>query len=72
MVYPSPLPPNDRIEDVDYVLFGMVPLTYGTTLQPARVPSLYRHVLYAPNASLAFTGTLISFTPFVVANLTST
>ena len=51
---------------------SLAPLTYGTILQPIRIPSLYRHVLYAPNASLAFTGALISFTPFAMADLTST
>ncbi|KAG6370678.1 FAD/NAD(P)-binding domain-containing protein [Boletus reticuloceps] len=41
-------------------------------IQPIRVPSLYRHVLYAHNTSLAFIGALISFTPFAMADLTST
>ena len=49
----------------------LVPLT-GRHVQPARVPSLYRHVLYAHNTSLAFIGALISFIPFAMADLTST
>ncbi|KIK97591.1 hypothetical protein PAXRUDRAFT_136001 [Paxillus rubicundulus Ve08.2h10] len=49
----------------------LVPLT-SRSIQPSRIPSLYRHVTYAHNPSLAFIGALVSFTPFVMADLTST
>ncbi|KAH0826341.1 FAD/NAD(P)-binding domain-containing protein [Lanmaoa asiatica] len=51
---------------------SLVHLTNRSSVQPARVPSLYRHVLYARNTSLAFIGALISFIPFAMADLTST
>ncbi|KAF9220363.1 FAD/NAD(P)-binding domain-containing protein [Gyrodon lividus] len=49
----------------------LVPLT-SRSIQPSRIPSLYRQVLYAYNPSLAFTGALVSFIPFMMADLTST
>ncbi|KIJ15824.1 hypothetical protein PAXINDRAFT_176351 [Paxillus involutus ATCC 200175] len=49
----------------------LVPLT-GRSIQPSCIPSLYRQVTYAYNPSLAFIGALVSFTPFVMADLTST
>ncbi|KAF8547978.1 FAD/NAD(P)-binding domain-containing protein [Imleria badia] len=49
----------------------LVPLT-DRRVQPARVPSLYRQILYAHNTSLAFIGALVSFIPFAMADLTST
>ena len=51
---------------------SLVPLTNQSSVQPARVPLLYRHILYAHNTSLAFIGALISFIPFAMADLTST
>ncbi|KAH7921508.1 FAD/NAD(P)-binding domain-containing protein [Leucogyrophana mollusca] len=50
---------------------GLVRLT-SRTIRPARVPSLYRHVLYGHNPTLAFIGAAISFIPFSLADLTST
>jgi hypothetical protein len=50
---------------------SLVPLA-DRRVQPVRVPSLYRHVLYAHNTSLAFIGALVSFIPFAMADLTST
>ncbi|KAH7890281.1 FAD/NAD(P)-binding domain-containing protein [Phlebopus sp. FC_14] len=47
------------------------PLT-SPTVQPVRIPFLFRQVLYAHNPSLAFTGAVISFIPFAMADLTST
>jgi len=44
----------------------------GPYVTPMRVPSLYRHTLYAPNPTLAFVGATISFIPFVLSDLTST
>jgi hypothetical protein len=52
-------------------LRSLVPLT-DRRIQPVRVPSLYRQVLYAHNTSLAFIGALVSFIPFAMADLTST
>ncbi|KAG8221690.1 FAD/NAD(P)-binding domain-containing protein [Butyriboletus roseoflavus] len=51
---------------------SLVPLTDGSSVWPARVPSLYRHVVYARNTSLAFIGAVLSFIPFAMADLTST
>lgn len=49
----------------------VVPLTEHI-IQPARIPSLYRQILYAHNPSLAFIGATISFIPFIFSDLTST
>ncbi|KAF9235089.1 FAD/NAD(P)-binding domain-containing protein [Melanogaster broomeanus] len=49
----------------------LTPLT-SRSIQPSRIPSLYRQVLYAHNPTLAFTGALVSFIPFMMADLTST
>ena len=38
----------------------LIPLTHRTTVQPARVPCLYRHVVYAHNTSLAVSGAIQS------------
>ncbi|KAG6334858.1 hypothetical protein ID866_4234 [Astraeus odoratus] len=50
---------------------ALVPLT-KQGIRPARVPSLFRQILYSHNPSLAFIGALISFIPFVFSDLTST
>ncbi|KAJ7503682.1 hypothetical protein B0H11DRAFT_1710581 [Mycena galericulata] len=39
---------------------------------PARIPALYRHILYAPNPTLAFIGAVMSYTPFTLADVAST
>lgn len=39
---------------------------------PHRVPSLHRHILYAHNPTLAFIGAPMSYTPFTVADVSST
>ncbi|CAK5276932.1 unnamed protein product [Mycena citricolor] len=49
----------------------LVPLTSSAT-DPPRIPSLYNHILYAPRPSLAFIGTLMSFTPFTLSDTSST
>lgn len=51
---------------------SLAPLTDFSSVRPARVPLLYRHVVYARNTSLAFIGALVSFIPFAMADLTST
>ncbi|KAL1701304.1 hypothetical protein EV121DRAFT_272523, partial [Schizophyllum commune] len=38
---------------------------------PHRIPALHRHILYAPNPSLAFNGSAMSHTPFTIADITS-
>ncbi|KAL1746136.1 hypothetical protein HDZ31DRAFT_81448 [Schizophyllum fasciatum] len=38
---------------------------------PHRIPALHRHILYAPNPSLAFNGSAMSYTPFTIADVTS-
>ncbi|KAJ3756718.1 hypothetical protein EV360DRAFT_84693 [Lentinula raphanica] len=40
--------------------------------QPRRIPSLHRHILYAYNPSLAFIGSTMCFTPFTIADVSST
>jgi hypothetical protein len=47
------------------------PLT-PPSLKLSRVPSLYRHILYAYNPTLAFVGLPMSFTPFILSDLSST
>ena len=42
------------------------------SIMPQRIPSLHRLILYAYNPSLAFTGALMAFTPFTVADVAST
>jgi len=39
---------------------------------PHRVPFLHRHIIYAFNPSLAFVGAVVSYTPFILADLVST
>ncbi|KAJ4468603.1 hypothetical protein C8J55DRAFT_200441 [Lentinula edodes] len=40
--------------------------------QSRRIPSLHRHILYAYNPSLAFIGSIMCFTPFTIADVSST
>ncbi|KAJ4477489.1 hypothetical protein J3R30DRAFT_3657868 [Lentinula aciculospora] len=39
--------------------------------QSRRIPSLHRHILYAYNPSLAFIGSVMCFTPFTIADVSS-
>ncbi|KIK66724.1 hypothetical protein GYMLUDRAFT_238960 [Collybiopsis luxurians FD-317 M1] len=39
--------------------------------QSRRIPSLHRHILYAHNPSLAFVGSVMCFTPFTIADVSS-
>ena len=41
-------------------------------MQPRRVPSLHRHILYAYNPTLAFLNGVVSATPFILGDLAST
>ncbi|TFK70881.1 FAD/NAD(P)-binding domain-containing protein [Pluteus cervinus] len=50
---------------------NLVPIT-ADEVQPHRVPSLHRHILYAHNPSLAFIGSTLAYTPFTIADLGST
>lgn len=49
----------------------MVPLVSPSTAPP-RIPSLYKHILYAHNPSLAFIAAPMTFTPFTLADVGST
>ncbi|KAJ7174190.1 hypothetical protein C8R43DRAFT_977337 [Mycena crocata] len=49
----------------------LIPLTSEHT-SPPRIPSLYNHILYAPNPTLAFIGAVMSYTPFTLADVAST
>ena len=49
----------------------LLPLV-SRTIEPYRIPSLHRHILYAYNPSLAFVGAPMAFTPFTVADASST
>ncbi|KAJ8520213.1 hypothetical protein ONZ45_g2943 [Pleurotus djamor] len=40
--------------------------------QPQRIPSVHRHIIYAPNHTLGFIGSPMSFTPFTIADVSST
>jgi hypothetical protein len=40
--------------------------------EPARIPSLHKHVMYAHNPTLGFVGAPMSFTPFTLADVSST
>ncbi|KAE9398786.1 hypothetical protein BT96DRAFT_994492 [Gymnopus androsaceus JB14] len=42
------------------------------SLQSRRVPSLHKHILYAYNPTLAFVGSVMSFTPFTITDVSST
>ncbi|KAL4063751.1 hypothetical protein V8B97DRAFT_1893959 [Scleroderma yunnanense] len=71
------LEPNHKftcdIGDTTTTGYGMqlIQLT-GQGVQPSRIPSLFRQILYAHNPTLAFIGALISFIPFTFSDLTST
>ncbi|KAK7047478.1 hypothetical protein VNI00_006709 [Paramarasmius palmivorus] len=75
------------IEDIDHVIVGtgyrpypsfvhvrsegeLAPLM-SENISPHRVPSLHRHILYAPNPSLAFIGSCMAYTPFTVNDIAS-
>jgi len=49
----------------------LVPLA-SPSIKPYRVPSVHRHILYAYNPTLAFVGLPMSFTPFTIADMSST
>ncbi|KAJ6617707.1 hypothetical protein B0H10DRAFT_2164370 [Mycena sp. CBHHK59/15] len=49
----------------------LTPLTSTHTV-PARIPALYQHILYAHAPTLAFIGTVMSYTPFTLADVAST
>jgi len=49
----------------------LIPLT-GRRIEPVRIPSLFRQIIYARNPTLAFIGAIISFIPFTFSDLTST
>ncbi|KAF9269736.1 FAD/NAD(P)-binding domain-containing protein [Marasmius fiardii PR-910] len=40
-------------------------------INPHRIPSLHRHILYAPNPTLGFSGSTFCFTPFTVNDVGS-
>ncbi|KAJ7232306.1 hypothetical protein B0H12DRAFT_1145451 [Mycena haematopus] len=50
---------------------SLTPLTSADT-SPERIPALYKHILYAPNPTLAFIGAVMSYTPFTLADVAST
>lgn len=50
---------------------SLEPLT-DSTVSPPRVPRLHRHILYAPNPTLAFLGGVVAAIPFTLSDLTST
>jgi hypothetical protein len=60
----------NRNEDVTSQ-HGPAPLA-SLSIKSYRVPSVHRHILYAYNPTLAFVGLPMSFTPFTVADVTST
>jgi hypothetical protein len=49
----------------------LVPLN-PPSLRLSRIPSLHRFVLYAPNPTLGFVGQVMTFTPFILADVSST
>ncbi|KAG7095315.1 hypothetical protein E1B28_006080 [Marasmius oreades] len=49
---------------------GLEPLM-TENITPHRIPSLHRHILYAPNPTLAFTGSVMAYTPFTVNDVAS-
>lgn len=42
------------------------------TMRLSRIPSLHRHILYAHNTTLAFIGAIVSYTPFIISDVSST
>ena len=67
--YPSFVHVLNRNEDVTSQ--HITPLA-SLSIKPYRVPSVHRHILYAYNPTLAFVGLPMSFTPFTIADVTST
>lgn len=43
----------------------------GQSLQSRRIPSLHKHILYAHNPTLAFIGSVMCYTPFTIADVSS-
>jgi hypothetical protein len=50
---------------------GLVHLT-PTSLRLSRIPSLHRLIIYAANPTLGFVGHVMAFTPFILADVSST
>ncbi|KAF9060048.1 hypothetical protein BDP27DRAFT_1430539 [Rhodocollybia butyracea] len=76
---------DTKIEDIDIVFVGsgtyrildsfisIIPLmSQARAPQPRRIPSLHKHILYAYNPTLAFIGTVMPYTPFTIADVSST
>jgi len=58
--------------DDDSTNRGQLEPLASLSIKPYRVPSVHRHILYAHNPTLAFVGLPMCFTPFTVADVTST
>ncbi|KAJ7641213.1 hypothetical protein FB45DRAFT_1053780 [Roridomyces roridus] len=56
---------------VRVLLPTLTPITSPLTF-PSRVPNLHNHILYALNPTLAFIGAVMSYTPFTLADVSST
>jgi hypothetical protein len=67
--YPSFVHVLDTTSDTGIQkLFPMV----SPSTTPPRIPSLHRHILYAHNPSLAFINAPMTYTPFTLADVSST
>ncbi|KAJ8689545.1 hypothetical protein PTI98_012442 [Pleurotus ostreatus] len=79
---------GNQIEGLDLVIFAtgykpypsfvsvlddsnLQPLV-SQSVEPQRIPRVHRHILYAPNPTLAFVGAVMAFTPFTIADVSST
>ncbi|KAL0579091.1 hypothetical protein V5O48_002933 [Marasmius crinis-equi] len=58
------------LSSTDTTKLTPVPLM-SEEIKPHRIPSLHRHILYAPNPTLAFTGSTMAYTPFTVNDVAS-
>ncbi|KII87413.1 hypothetical protein PLICRDRAFT_43046 [Plicaturopsis crispa FD-325 SS-3] len=57
-----------RVRDGKHELVPLIP----PSIEPRRIPSLHRHILYAHNPTLAFIGTIVSAAPFPLSDVSST
>ncbi|KAF7337338.1 hypothetical protein MSAN_02259300 [Mycena sanguinolenta] len=63
---------GSTLTDIDAVVLDPHPPLTSADTTPPRIPALYKHILYAPNPTVAFIGAVMSYTPFTLADVAST
>lgn len=70
---PNPSFIHVRNPDATSSTKSIIPLmSQARSPQPRRIPSLHKYILYAYNPTVAFIGSVMCFTPFTIADVSST